>query len=423
MHPKRTFPIALSSTAVIVFSLFVTTMEGFNLVVFGQALPLLLDDTNIHLTSAGAGLLGAMVYLGSLPTTFIATILAEKLGRHRILLLCALLFTVGSVLSAVAASAILLGLARFICGLAVGGAVTTAMTLARNNAKPHRVSLVITITMAGIPAGGTIASLLSVALEGAGFTWRSFFWVGAIVSALILVLLACTTAKEPTEVLESDVSSSGRILALFRGRMLLPVVSLAMLSMFNMLTWLGVNAWLAESIRSAGHSLQVALSFGMVLSLSAIAGSFVLAWCADRLSSTVVTAVASSIALIGLLGLFTGSVALPLAIASTVLLGIGGHSTQILLSATASKAVAPESRGSILAITNSTSSIGSFFGPIVGGAAYGLAAHSGVFLGFSITMGICVIFAWIVFANLRKNHPAVRPQPVTSSPTPPVITG
>ena len=195
MHPKRTFPIALSSTAVVVVSLFVTTMEGFNLVVFGQALPLLLDDTNIHLTSAGAGLLGAMVYLGSLPTTFIATILAEKLGRHRILLLCALLFTVGSVLSAVAANAILLGLARFICGLAVGGAVTTAMTLARNNAKPHRVSLVITITMAGIPAGGTIASLLSVALEGAGFTWRSFFWVGAIVSALILA----PVAPDPTD--------------------------------------------------------------------------------------------------------------------------------------------------------------------------------------------------------------------------------
>lgn len=423
MLPKRTFPIALSSTAVVVVSLFVTTMEGFNLVVFGQALPLLLDDTNIHLTSAGAGLLGAMVYLGSLPTTFIATILAEKLGRHRILLLCALLFTVGSVLSAVAANAILLGLARFICGLAVGGAVTTAMTLARNNAKPHRVSLVITITMAGIPAGGTIASLLSVTLEGAGFTWRSFFWVGAIVSALILVLLACTTAKEPTEVLESDVSSSGRILALFRGRMLLPVVSLAMLSTFNMLTWLGVNAWLAESIRSAGHSLQVALSFGMVLSLSAIAGSFVLAWCADRFSSTVVTAVASSIALIGLLGLFTGSAALPLAIASTVLLGIGGHSAQNLLSATASKAVPPESRGSILAITNSMSSIGSFFGPIIGGAAYGIAAHSGVFLAFSITMGICVMFAWIVFANLRRHRPTVTTQPVTSSPPPPVIAG
>lgn len=420
MTSKKPFPIALGGTAIVVVCLCVTMMEGFNLVVFGQALPLLLDDTSFHLTSTGAGLLGAMVYLGSLPTTFIATILAEKLGRHRILLLCALLFTVGSLLSAIAPNAILLGLARFICGLAVGGAVTTAMTLARNNAKHNRVSLVITITMAGIPTGGVIASLLSVTLEGAGFTWRSFFWVGTIVSALILLLLLLTTAKEPTEVLESDVSSSGRIFALFRGKMLLPVVSLALLSAFNMLTWLGVNAWLAESIRDAGHSLQVALSFGMILSLSAIAGSFILAWCADRFSSTVVTAIAASLALVGLLGLFSGASALPMAILSTIVLGVGGHSTQNLLSASASKAVAPESRGSILAITNSTSSIGSFFGPIVGGAAYGIGAHSGVFLAFSITMAICVMFAWIVVGNLRQQRPTVMADE-TAAPARPAV--
>lgn len=419
MQSRRAFPLALGNSAIVVVCLFVTTMEGFNLVVFGQALPLLLDDSSIHLTSAGAGLLGAMVYLGSLPTTFVATILAEKLGRHRILVLCALLFTIGSVLSAVAANAILLGLARFICGLAVGGAVTTAMTLARNNAKPNRVSLVITITMAGIPAGGTIAAMLSVALESAGYSWRSFFWVGALVSGLILVLLVCTTAKEPTEVLESDVSSSGRIFALFRGTMLLPVVSLALLSMFNMLTWLGVNAWLAESIRDAGHPLQIALAFGMILSLSAIVGSFVLAWCADRFSSTIVTAVAASIAFVGLIGLLAGATGLPMAIASTVLLGVGGHSTQNLLSASASKAVAPESRGSILAITNSMSSIGSFFGPILGGAAYGVAAHSGVFFAFSITMGICVVFAWIVVTRLRPQRPDLVTEraAVTTHPT------
>lgn len=70
------------------------------------------------------------------------------------------------------------------------------------------------------------------------------------------------------------------------------------------------------------------------------------------------------------------------------------------------ESVAPQSRGSILTITNSMASFGSFFGPIVGGAAYGIAAHSGVFTSFAITMGICVALAWAIVATLRQNPTA-----------------
>lgn len=403
MQSTRAFPLSLGSTAIIIICLVVTTMDGFNLVVFGQALPLLLDDSSIELSSTGAGLLGAMVYLGSLPTTFLATIIAEKMGRHRILALSALMFTLGCILSAIAPNVVLLGLARFVSGLGVGGAVTTAMTLARNNAKPTRVGLVITITMAGIPMGGTLAAVMSIGLSGAGYSWRSFFWVGAVISAVILLVILATRAEEPTEVLESDLSSSARIYDLFRGRMLLPVSFIALLSAVNMLTWLGMNAWLAESMRSAGFPLQVALSFTMILSLAAIAGSFFFAWLADRYSATLITAIASCAALLGMLGLLLGSTAVPVAMLFVALVGVGGHSTQALLNAAASKAVAPQSRGSILAITNSMASIGSFFGPIVGGAAYGIATHSGVFTAFAITMGICVALAWAVVATLRQS--------------------
>src|SRR2546427_8959869 len=56
----------LSDTAVIALCMVVTLMEGYNLIVFGSVVPLLLQDQSLQINQATAGLVGGIAYAGAL---------------------------------------------------------------------------------------------------------------------------------------------------------------------------------------------------------------------------------------------------------------------------------------------------------------------------------------------------------------------
>ncbi|MEC3854233.1 MFS transporter [Paenarthrobacter ureafaciens] len=87
---------------------------------------------------------------------------------------------------------------RFVAGIGVGAALTTAMTVARNNAPASRGSLVVTITMAGIPLGGVVAPLIAVPMLPA-FGWRPMFFIGIARTLAVLVAVLLTKFPVTTE--------------------------------------------------------------------------------------------------------------------------------------------------------------------------------------------------------------------------------
>jgi AAHS family benzoate transporter-like MFS transporter len=78
------------------------------------------------------------------------------------------------------------------------------------------------------------------------------------------------------------------------------------------------------------------------------------------------------------------------ALVCVALTGIGGHSTQNLINATATGAVAPHSRGTILGLTNSMAFIGSFLGPVLGGSAFASGGPAGIFSLYSVSAVLCL---------------------------------
>ncbi|MFD7133804.1 MFS transporter [Streptomyces sp. NPDC059894] len=156
----------------------ITVIEGFNLIVFGSVVPLLLKDASLGITDAQTGLVGGLVYIGAIGGSLLAPVIAERAGRKHVLVLAIALFAVGATLTAASVGVAMLAAARFLTGAGVGCALTTAMTLARNHAAARHASLVVTITMAGIPLGGVAASLLAVPVLPA-LGWRPMFLVGA----------------------------------------------------------------------------------------------------------------------------------------------------------------------------------------------------------------------------------------------------
>lgn len=101
----------LSNNAVIALCMVVTLMEGYNLIVFGSVVPLLLQDQSLKINGATAGLVGGIVYAGALVGVLGGTALADRIGRPRVMALAAAIFALGSAFAALATTPDFLGAA------------------------------------------------------------------------------------------------------------------------------------------------------------------------------------------------------------------------------------------------------------------------------------------------------------------------
>lgn len=128
----------------------VTTLGGFlfgyDTGVISGALPYMHmpeEAGGLHLTSFEEGLIGAFLLLGCAFGSIIGGALSDRIGRRRNLMVLAVVFFVGAVGCSLAPNLALMYLARFVLGLAVGGASSTVpVFLAEMAPKKIRGSLV-----------------------------------------------------------------------------------------------------------------------------------------------------------------------------------------------------------------------------------------------------------------------------------------
>nr|WP_263428420.1 MFS transporter [Arthrobacter sp. NicSoilB8] len=264
------------------------------------------------------------------------TALAGRTGRPRVKALAAAIFAVGSDF---------LGAARLLTG--VGAALTTSMTLVRNHAPEGRVSLVITIAMAGVPMEGIMAALAGIFLMPV-WGWRSMFWLGTAMIAVILAIILLCRITEPAEMRAMQLARVQKFTGPFAGRGYIFVGPVGLAAITNLTTWLGLNVWPAESMKTLGFSLTETLICGFTLNGAAVIGSWFTANAADKYGSATVGIVCTALALTGLVKILLEPVFLVFFLACVTLMGIDGHSAQNLINATATSAVAPHSRGTIL---------------------------------------------------------------------------
>ncbi|KXX62205.1 MFS transporter [Rhodococcus sp. LB1] len=396
---------ARANTGIIALCMVITVIEGFNMIVYGSVVPLLLTDTTLHVTDEQTGLIGGFLYIGAILGSVVSPALAERIGRKRVLILAVGLFAFGALLTGISVSAMMLGIARFVTGFGVGGSLTTAMTVARNCAPSRRASLVVTITMAGIPLGGVIASLVAIPVLPA-FGWRAMFFIGGGTALAILTAVAVMTipANTPQELAGRQWSSRRKLTTLFGGKGALIAAVIALCAIANMVAWQGLNVWATQAMVALGYSLGTALLFTFILTGAAVAGSFLSAWAADRRGCALVAVLTAACTLAGLLGML----ALPPSIVTTTsciaLMGIGGHSTMNLIHTTTADIYPLPVRATALGWSNGTSFIGAFLGPVIGGAAVASGGAQGLFTAFGAAAAICLVAVFVLYLTDRASN-------------------
>ncbi|WP_086789907.1 MFS transporter [Crossiella equi] len=345
-------------------------LDGFDLVVLGVVLPVLIGDQVWGLTAAGGAAVSTVGLVGMMVGALTIGTVTDVIGRRKTMILSVTIFSLCTLLCAFAPSAFVFGLLRFLAGLGLGGCLPTAISLvAEANAGRGRSSSATTTVMTGYHAGAVLTSLLGLLLIPE-FGWRAMFVAGAL-PALVLVPLLVRHLPESAsfEQARADrTASAGNVVrSLFQGGLLRATVAFWVGTFLGLVLVYGLNTWLPQIMRQAGYPLGDALGLLLTLNLGAVVGLVVAGRVADR-SGVRGAAIGWFLAAAVFLALFSLRLPTVALYAVVFLAGCFVFSAQVLIYAYTQHVYPPYARATGLGWTTGVGRIGGITGPLLGGA-------------------------------------------------------
>lgn len=379
--------------------------DGYDLIVYGSAVPALLAYPEWELTAPQTGAIASYALLGMFAGAIVAGMLADRLGRKHTFIGSLTWFSVMMIGVALAPTPELLGLGRFLAGLGFGAIAPVAIALIVESAPASRRNVLNALMLAGFPVGGILAAIAGMTLlEQTGF--RVLFALGAL-PLVTLVPLAVWLLPETPRPAAPRQKRQRQAVGL-GGRHAVALALFALANVCGFLLVYGLNTWLPQLMRQAGYPLGSAISFLLVFNLGAVAGGLIGSQLSDRFSGKPVAAgaFALGVAAISLL-------ALPLPqILLYVVIGVAGATsvgTQIVVFGYVAVYFDAHHRGTALGIATGVGRLGAVLGPLVGG--YLIA--SGLELGwnFGAFALVALLGALSSAAVPTRAAPADTPQP------------
>lgn len=270
------------------------------------------------LTPFQEGIAGASAILGCIPGAMGAGFLSDRLGRRRVLFLCAILFAVSGVLSAVPRTFTEFLIARFIGGLGIGASSMICPVYIAELAPPARRGRLGSLFQLGIVVGILLTLFVNARIQGAGDAawnttqgWRWMLGAEALPALALLGLLALVpesprwllgqgresaarrvlermggAAHADTEIAafrRSAAQETGRLGELFGRRFRAPLILAVVLMAVSQLS--GINAIMYYSTKiftTAGVGVQDSFGASVVVGVVNLVFTFVAIALVDR---------------------------------------------------------------------------------------------------------------------------------------------
>ncbi|MFV0679325.1 MFS transporter [Ottowia sp.] len=371
--------------------------EGFDLLIYSNAIPSLLTDALIGLDKSGAGVVGSMAFAGMLVGGLMAGRLVAWLGLARVMLTGFLVFTAATAAVAYIGSAWQLGALRLGAGLALGLVLPAALSLARGHVQAQHGALAISIVMSGLPLGGMLAALVSREIIPSG-GWRPLFLAGGVLGLVLVVVVAPLVIRAARDLAATASSIDGGPWRAVFTRASKPVLMIGTLAtLADLLTWYGVATWLTQLMREFEIPFQGAMQLMFTLSIGAIVGSLCTAALAIRLGTRPVAMAAGLVACACLLAIASRSLPGWGLFAVVALLGMSAISAQNLVNALVADAFPAQHRATAIGITLGLGRLGAVAAPVLGGqilaAGHGpswvlVAFAASALLGTALLLGL-----------------------------------
>ena len=394
----------------------IIVFDGYDLVIYGVVLPILMDQWDLN--PYVAGLLGSSALFGMMFGAMGFGMLSDRLGRKKVIITCVVLFSVTTVINGFATTPWQFGILRFIAGLGIGGVMPNVVSLMSEYSPKKSRSTLVALMFSGYAVGGMMSAGLGIWIVP-NYGWEIMFYL-AVVPMLMLpfmlkflpesvaFLMAQKREGEARDILtqvaplkhinEQDVltvppttDSKAPVLELFRDGRAMSTMMFWVAFFCCLLMVYALGSWLPKLMSNAGYALSSSLMFLMVLNVGAIIGAVGGGWLADRLSLRSV--------LVSFFILGSGSLVL-LGYESPmwflyILVGIAGATTigsQILLYAYVAQYYPTSIRSTGLGWASGIGRNGAIVGPLLGGALLAMALpHQMNFLALAVPGAIATV--------------------------------
>lgn len=210
----------IPSSFIYFFGSFGGILFGYDIGVMTGALPFLQNDWNLHGNASIIGWITSSVMLGAIFGGALAGQLSDRLGRRKMILLSALIFVVGSVLSGIAphdGSYYLIGV-RVLLGLAVGAASALVPAYMSEMAPAKLRGRLSGINQTMIVSGMLLSYIVDYMLKDLPetFAWRLMLGLAAV-PAIILFLGVLRLPESPRFLVRGGmIDEARRVLGFIR---------------------------------------------------------------------------------------------------------------------------------------------------------------------------------------------------------------
>jgi len=286
------------------------TFEGYDLVVYGATLPLLMKAWNM--TPAFAGFIASFGFGAAVIGAIAGGSMGDKWGRKRTIITSVVIYSLGSFVCALASTPQWFAFFRIFAGIGMGMTLQNEAGLVSEYfPRKSRMAAVASVT-AGMEIGGIISALVAILLIER-FGWTSAYYFGSLPIFLVPVLVrylpeapwilvrknrrrqlveALAELRPDVSVPEDAVleypkaqekSSLAEVFAENRSR---SAVLFWIVYFMNVFVIYGTNTWIPKLMMNSGHSINASLTIYLALFVGALVASPFIGHLADVSSAT-----------------------------------------------------------------------------------------------------------------------------------------
>ncbi|WKT74614.1 MFS transporter [Acinetobacter variabilis] len=293
---------------VLIWCLLIIIFDGYDLVIYGVALPLLMQEW--ALSAVQAGMLASTALFGMMFGAMSFGTLSDKLGRKKTIMICVAIFSGFTFIGAFATSPVEFGILRFLAGLGIGGVMPNVVALMTEYAPKRIRSTLVALMFSGYAIGGMTSALLGAWLVPQ-FGWKIMFLLAGTPLLFLPILwkylpesLMYLTNKQqtaqaqsiiqkisPTQVIGSDTQfvlnevqkgDEVPLKALFQQGRTFSTFMFWLAFFMCLLMVYALGSWLPKLMIQAGYSLGASMIFLFALNIGGMIGAIGGGYLADR---------------------------------------------------------------------------------------------------------------------------------------------
>lgn len=418
---------------VLFWCLLVIIFDGYDLVIYGVALPLLMEQWALSPTQAG--MLASSALAGMMFGAMFFGTLADRIGRKKVIMICTGFFSGFTFFSAFASTPFEFAVLRFLAGLGIGGVMPNLVALTSEYAPKKSRATMVSIMFSGYAVGGIISALLGSFLVK-DYGWQIMFYLAGIPLLGFLLIWKYLPESLTYLVKDQQIDKARNILKKISPKTYMDDHTLLVLdetaltakattnanqnqSSFKMLFtegrafgtlmfWVAffmcllmtytLSSWLPKLMLSAGYSLGASILFLLALNIGAVVGAIGGGILADKfhLKPVIVTMCALAALSISALAINSPPIVLYTLVAVAGASTIG---TSILLYSYLAQFYPLHIRTTGIGCASAVSRIGAIVGPILTGMLLSMSLpHAYNFLA----IGIPALLATVAMGVLKR---------------------